>query len=320
MTRSLLSAVGAAMFAATVAAASPDFFPLANGNSWTYRDAVTGQTFDVKVSLPIQTNDKVYHFVTGLGPNRLMLRQNEFGNLVYWDQEKETELIFTAFESAAPVAGFEAYGRQCPATGRALPVRADYAGPAGRWSAQVVEFQAYACADAGELSEQYVENVGMVRRVAQTFVGPRTFDLVYARVGKQIITAGDAGSFSVTALTGSDGASWDATLRLDLPSSIQAKFPSSQDYDLRLIDSDGNSVWSWSADKLFLQAQRTVNLGKFSATVKVPFPPAIPEGGHAYVLEAWLTTSQAEPQFAGATTLVLLSPARSAATDGSRRR
>ncbi len=301
------------MFAATLAvAATPDFFPLSAGNSWTYRDTVTGQTFDIKVSLPVETNGNVYHYVTGFGPNRLMLRQNEYGNLVYWDQEKETELIFTAFESAPPVAAFEAYGRQCPSTGRALPVRGDYSGPAGRWSAQVVEFHPYACADAGDLSEQYVENVGMVRRVVQTFIGPRTFDLVYARLGNQTITAGDAGDFSVTVITARDGASWDATLRLDLPSSIKAKFPSSQDYDLRLIDSNGNGVWSWSANKIFAQAERTVNLGKFSATVNVPFPTAIPEGRQAYVLEAWLTTGQGEPQFAGATTMVLQSPARSA--------
>jgi hypothetical protein len=321
MTNLLLRAIGAATLAAGVAAAaSPDFLPLASGNTWTYRDAASGQTFDVRVGTPLITNDRVYHPLRGFTTKQLFVRVNEFGNLAYWDEEREQELLLTSFETSPSIGSFGAYGRQCPASGRAMRDRIDYAGPAGRWSTQEVQFTPYACADAGELSEQYVENIGMVRRVVQTFAGPQVFDLVYAHLGQQVITAGEASGFSVTAIPSAAGGSWDATLRLDLNSSISVNFPSSQEYDLRLRDSQGKILWTWSADKIFAQTTHTVNLSRWKAAVVVPNPPSIPEGGQAYVLEAWLTTAPGEAQFAGATTLVLFSPARDAVTDGSRRR
>jgi hypothetical protein len=311
MTSFFLRALGAATFAAGVAfAATPNFLPLDTGNTWTYRDAASGQTFDVRVGTPLVTNDQVYYPLRGFSTKQLFVRVNEFGNLAYWDEEREQELLLSSFETSPAIGSFEAYGRQCPASGRAMRDRVDYSGPAGRWSTQEIQFTPYACADAGDLSEQYVENIGMVRRVVQTFAGPRTYDLVYARLGQQVITAGEASGFSVTALPSAGGGSWDATLRLDLRSSIPVLFSSSQEFDLRLRDSEGKILWTWSADKIFTQSTHTLNLSRWKASVVVPQQPLIPEGGAIFVLEAWLTTAPGEPQFAGATTLVVTAPAR----------
>ena len=321
MTNKLLRTIGLATIAAGVTVAGPaDFLPLANGNTWTYRDATTGQSFDVRVGTPIVINDRVYYSLRGFSTKQLFVRQNEYGNLVMLDEEQQDERIVTSFENSPLVGQFEAYGRQCPATGAVLKDRTDYAGPAGYWKTQEIRYTPYACADAGDLSEQYAENIGLVRRVVQTFAGPRTFDLVYARVGQQTIAARDTGTFSVTAVPSAKTLGWEVTLRLDVSRGFPVQFPSSQEYDLRLRDSQGKIVWSWSADKIFLAQLHTVNLSRWKATVEVPQPPAIPEGDQAYVLEAWLTTGQDQPQFAGATTVAVTSPARAAATDGSRRR
>lgn len=299
-----------------------DFFPLTPGNTWTYRDTGTGSTFEVRVSTPIVVNQRMYHSVRGFGPSQLMLRFNDFGNLVMWDEELELEKIVTSFETGN-IGQFEAYGRQCPETGRTQKDRVQHEGPAGRWSAVEIQYQPYGCADAGELSEQYVENVGMVRRVANTFAGPRIFDLVHARIGNQTIAAGEVGRFTVSAVPGRDGASWDATLRVDPYTTlgVKVRFPSSQEYDLRLRADDGTVLWTWSADKLFLQAEHTVaNIGGWTASVNVPHPPAIPEGNKTYLLEAWLTTAEGEPKFAAATRLVLGYLGRAEDTRAARRR
>jgi len=238
------------------------------------------------------------------------------------DENQDKELLVTSFETGSLIGQFEAYGRQCPASGKARENKVVHQGPAGYWNATEVEFKPYACADAGEISEQYVENIGMVRRVVSTIAGPRTYDLVHARIGNQVITAGEAGLFSVTALPGADSASWQVTLRAEPQSNGGpiVTFPSSQEYDLRLRNADGTIVWSWSADKIFAQVVHERSISGLTATVTVPHPPAVPEGARAYTLEAWLTTAPNGPQFAAATLLTLPSLPRTAASAGRVRR
>jgi hypothetical protein len=306
--------------AGTLSAA--DFLPLANGNFWTYRDAVTGSTFEVRVSTPYFLNGKVYHSLKGFSPQTILVRENEYGNIAMYDLEREQELLVTSFETSDVVGQFEAYGRQCPASGKAQKDLVEYTGPAGRWNATEVKFQVYGCADAGELSELYVENVGMVRRVVNTFAGPRTFDLVEAHIGKQVVNAGEIGRFTVSALPGADSASWQVTLKVDpTPSSgFKVKFSSGQEYDLKLRDSDGTIVWTWSADKLFVAAEHTLHsIGGWTAVVNVPHP-ITPADARAYVLEAYLTSAPGEPRFAAATTLTLSSLAGATASADNRRR
>ena len=120
-----------------------------------------------------------------------------------------------------------------------------------------------------------------------------------------MIAAGNTGSFGVTVSPGHDSGTWDATLRVDIRSGspLTLSFPSGQEYDLRLRDSDGRILWSWSADKVFPQVVHQRDVNGFSATVVVPFPPSIPEEPHVYTLEAFLTSAPGGPQFSAATTL-----------------
>jgi hypothetical protein len=106
---------------------------------------------------------------------------------------------------------------------------------------------------------------------------------------------------------------------------VKVVFPSSQEYDLRLSDDDGNVLWSWSANKLFLQATHEKNFGGvWEETVDVPVPPGVGEFRQSFVLSAWLTTAPNGPQFAAATRVVVpgISPASTPAgstADVSRR-
>jgi hypothetical protein len=256
-------------------------------------------------------NNHVYYVLRGYTPDRLLVRVNEYGNLVFWDQFLQTDLILTSFE-VVPGASFVAYGRECPEDGETQERRVTHDGPAGAWQALEIKYRSFACADAGDLSEQFAENVGMVRRVINTFAGPRTYNLIHARLGNQVITAGNPGSFSVAALPALETNTWAATLRIDPPvfSDLNLHFPSGQEFDARLRDAEGNIVWTWSAGRLFIQAEHTVAVGGgYSASITVPFPPAIPEGSGVYTLEAWMTSAESDPRFAAATVVVV--PARS---------
>jgi len=286
-----------------------DFLPLAPGNQWTYQDSVTGQSFTVHVGVTQYfLNQHVYQMLHGYAPDKLLVRTNEYRNIVYWDQERETDLMLTSFE-IVPGAWFQAYGRECPEEGQPQENRVAHDVPAGTWPALEITYRTFACADTGDLSEQFAENIGMVQRVVNTFAGPRTFNLVHAKLGNQQITAGRSGSFTVSALPGRETGTWTATLRIDQPlgSDLTLHFPSGQEYDAKLRDADGRVLWTWSADKLFIQAEHRVGIGGgWSANITVPLPPAIPEGSQAYTLEAWMTNAEGEPRFAAATTFTVV--------------
>lgn len=142
----------------------------------------------------------------------------------------------------------------------------------------------------------------MLRRVVTTISGPRTFDLVYARVGTQIIETRDRGRFSVAVDQPAEGSadedSLRVTLRIDLgfSPSIRLRFPSSQVFDVALRDAAGKTVWQWSDGKAFDQAAQEVAIGNsWNETVRVPRAARDLTG---YTIEGWLTTTPGEPRFA----------------------
>lgn len=300
---SLLIAAGAANLTAA------EFLPLAPGNNWTYRDATTGHSFNIRVGTQFYINGKVYHSLDGYADTKLLVRTNEYGNIVYLDEENNTEPILISFEPLQR-GWWEGYHRQCPTMGQTQEKRGTHEGPGGRWS-DVLEmvYRSHTCADAGPNSEQFAENIGMLRRVDNTIAGPRTYDLVYARVGTQTISATRTGTFRLTAANGTEPGTWQATLRVELPESIRLRFPSSQEYEVRLRDASGAIVWTWSADKLFLQqVQDRLIPNGWNATVTVPHPPTpatIVTEPFRYTLEAWLTTAEGEPKLGAVTNVQL---------------
>lgn len=51
-------------------ASSADFFPLETGNTWTYKEAKTGQPFTVRVGLPSLINQRAYYSLSGYVDSR----------------------------------------------------------------------------------------------------------------------------------------------------------------------------------------------------------------------------------------------------------
>lgn len=283
--------------------------PLSMGNYWVYREVRSGETMTVRVGQPVaMQSGKVYHHLIGYTtPGYVLARIDANGNLVALDEESGVENIVTGFG--------ERDGRWWPAPGRGdcatvkqegqtQEKRPEYDGPGGRWQGVLeVRYQSPAgCADTGVLAEQFAENIGMLRRVVSTITGPRTFDLVYARVGTQIIETRDRGRFSVALDQPAEGSpdedSLRVTLRIDLgfTPAIRLRFPTSQVFDVALRDATGKTVWQWSDGRAFDQATQEVNIGNiWNETVRVPRPAGDLTG---YTIEGWLTTMPGEPRFA----------------------
>lgn len=67
-------------------------------------------------------------------------------------------------------------------------------------------------------------------------------------------------------------------------------FPSSQDFDFSIWDSRGDSVYTWSADKIFLPVVRRIEFsGKRTYNVPLPVENLAPG---RYLVDGWLTTDE----------------------------
>jgi hypothetical protein len=274
-------------------AGAADYFPLATGNTWTYKEAKLGQVQTIKVGLPYLIDNTVYYSLQGYTDNRLLVRKDERGQLVYYDDEKQTDGLLTFFE---PFDNWwESPQRTCAQWGRTLEKRGIHEGPAGTFPDVLeVQFRTFTCADAGVTLEQFAENIGMVRRVSQSFTGPRTFDLVSARVGNLRLETGPSGKFRITADATGDQLSINLSIETRDP--LKLEFSSGQEYDVIVRDDQGRVTWRWSADKFFDQAlhERTVQ-GLWMIAVNAPLPPT-----KGYTVQGWLTTMGEAPYFAAA--------------------
>jgi hypothetical protein len=165
-----------------------------------------------------------------------------------------------------------------------------------------MHFRVFSCADAGVISEQYAENIGMVRRVSTSIAGPLEFNLVYARVGNVVIDASPHARFTVSVVRPAAADFIQVGLRLQLDSALPLTlaFGTSQEYDAVLRDSDGRVVWQWSADRVFAQVehQQSVN-GEWTTSLRVPGSvlPVDESQTQIYSLQAWLTTTGITPGF-----------------------
>jgi hypothetical protein len=280
----------AALLGSSLVAA--DLFPLTEGNTWIYRDSRTSGTLTISVGTPISLNDQTYYPLTGYVSKQVLVRIDDQNNLVYADPDTGQEAVLTYF---SPLDGswWDAPMRICNSQGQAVDKNGDVE----------VRYRQGTCADAGDLSERYAANIGMVRRVTESIAGPRQYDLIHAKVGGMVLDTLPYSRFGVTVDQQPGGSSVVAKfyLQVDPSSPVTLHFASGQEYEVVLRSADGTVVWTWSADRIFVQSlhDRTVS-GEWTITVAVPRPAA-----GAYTLQGWLTTIGDTPQFSATIPLTI---------------
>jgi hypothetical protein len=303
----------AACLASAGVAAAADFFPLQPGNRWTYRGGFQ-ESFEITVGdTPLVLADgTVYYRVTGYASSPLWVRRGADG-VIYWLNEpfrrEETLADFRGNSFATPVT------EPCEQSGKAQAGLVPYdAAGYGIPSVEIL-YRIAGCADIGVDSELWVENLGLVRRVNTTFTGPREFRLVSARVGGISFHEQPGVVFRVSLPTSQfnrrdGGDPIETTVRLSLNADrtgpVRLRFLSSQRYDIAIKDDAGNTVYFWSADKLFAQVISEEDRSALDFTV--PLSLALRDG--RYRLEAWLTTDSRERIFAGAAPFAIVTAAR----------
>jgi hypothetical protein len=288
------------------AAFAADYLPLQQGNTWSYRDPATGQTFTVRAGTQLATLDgKTYHRLSGYVERDLWARTLDTGTLVYLDEEAGAERVLTSFEKVE--GGWaEAPFRGCEHESQVEGKGDGYKGRQGVFAdAVTLSYRTFSCADTGIVSEVYAPNVGMLRRTVQTIAGPRVLELVEARVGGFSFTAAPAAVFASSMEHAPEGGLM-AKLRLAVESgeALDLMYPDSQDYDIVIWDETGRQVYRWSDGKAFAQAARWVTVvGRRSHDVAIETPTMLDDG--RYLMEAWVTAGPSRRSFAAMTPFTL---------------
>lgn len=293
------------MLAAGLAAAQ-NYFPLEAGNQWIYRSG--SQTATAEVVRTEVFDGRTYSQIRGFFGDA-WLRMNESGSLVAFNPDTRTEHLWTAF-GAGEGSQFQSAAPPCEQPAQLVSKSARYQGPIGDFPyALEIRYSPGRCADAGSERDFYLPWVGLVQRRETTIAGPRTWDLVYARLGVTEISASET-SFQLAL----DRAVYTAnlmppvdpqravphmlarlTLRHIRQEPLRLTFPTSQRFDLVVRNERGDSVFTWSAGRAFLQVIGTETIeGERNWVIDVPLGSAatpLPQG--RYVAEGWLTTEGA---------------------------
>jgi hypothetical protein len=148
------------------------------------------------------------------------------------------------------------------------------------------------CADTGVTQQYFLPYVGMIIHETTSIAGPVRHELTYSRTGLTNIVA-EANAFTLSvdapAYKAGENAKMLARVSLNVTQPVTLTFPSGQNSDLRITNQKGETVYFWSADKLFAQVFREEEIGpgERSWVMEVPLGN-LPPG--RYTAEGWLTT------------------------------
>jgi len=302
------------------------YFPLAAGNSWTYKIDRFGpeEGVTVEVREPVEIEGVAYFPVAGLGSASVLLRHDARGRLLEYKREEGREALW--FDFGAPVGGNWTPELPDGCTGEAsLAARHEPATvPAGTFSeTAVIRYGPGACADAGVSEDVFAAGVGLLRRTETTIAGPRTMSLTRARVnGRTVEAAGlrfsvriDRPSYSpnffppvdpdraIPVLTAT------VTVENTTDSPVTLTFPTPQLFDLSIRNAAGEVMYWWSSTRLFPAMITEVELGRRVLEAEAPLGAGRePWPAGQYVLEAWLLRPEGKA-FSGSVGFQITEPA-----------
>jgi len=294
------------------AAATPDYFPLQQGNQWVFRcgGTCTSDPQVLEIERLGEFNGNRYALLKGFHGRETWLRLDETGVLWAYDPGSGRESRWYSF-FAPEGEKFETSAEPCSPIASVATRAARYRGPVGEFeNALAVTFEPGACADAGLGQELFLPWIGLIQRTEMTIAGPRTWDLIYSHTGGVTVLAEPHLSVSLTL----DKAVYSEdfmppvdpnrprplmTARLSLRNTTTAPvklvFPTGQRYDIEIRNEKGEVVYRWSDGKAFpmLFGEEAFGPGErnYVVAVRLGDKDGKPLEPGRYVVEASLTTA-----------------------------
>lgn len=271
-----------------------DYFPLTPGNRWVYQTGA-GQMIEIRAGRQqLAAGDRTYTRITGYAAQSVWLRKHETGNVYVYDDETSGEAGMTLFEFARG-ARFDSRLAFCPESlGEVQEKQVTVnLGDGVERDALHITYQNLGCADVGVTDELYVDGIGLVRRTITTFTGPRTYNLVYARVGGLTFSTarGMTFQFGLDQTLLERKSATDAVtpvFHFELTdrsfTGVEVATPFGNEFDFIIRDAAGNQVYKWSDGRVFPAGFRTEQYGdrRFDVSATLTLPDGV------YRVEGWL--------------------------------
>jgi intracellular proteinase inhibitor BsuPI len=286
------------LLAAGAVAATPDYFPLLEGNQWIYRQTGigAGEPFTVEVVRREVFAERVYFLVSGFPGGDQWLRRDAEGTLLTHDHQEERDRVWVAF-GVPEGSAFVTEVTGCNDKAVLVSRNAEFQGLLGSftWATQI-DYLPGKCADAGVQREYFLPWVGLIERTVNTIAGPRSFELIYARLSGVTFVSEPGVSVSLTLSLEAETLRGRLTLRNHFVPPFKLTFNSGQRFDLVLRNSRDDIVYQWSEGKSFTEAIEWVEFGHGEQNYVVE-TPLVDRGGMPlpagdYRAEAWLTNSE----------------------------
>ncbi|MBI1357516.1 MAG: hypothetical protein GC160_24510 [Acidobacteria bacterium] len=304
-----------APFAPRVASAASDHFPLHVGDSWTY--VLEGRTAgdearSIVISETAERNGVTYYRLEGWPTiGSALIRLNSRGQLVALDQETGAEKLWYDFAAPVRASWTPETGDECTGQASVVDRNAKVETPAGTFEGALeIHYEGSPCADAGVVSEIFAPGVGLLQRTETTIAGPLTWQLTRAQVGGRTVEAPGL-SFSIQIdrpsyspdveppVTDPNRVTPSMRVRLTIanrsPLPLSLTFPSPQFFDLEVRNAAGETVYFWSADKLFPAVITELALSPGERVFEVDVPllaGSTPLPAGTYVVEGWLVVPE----------------------------
>jgi len=286
------------------------YFPLSVGDSWTY--SLEGRTAGdevrmIRIADAAERGGVTYYRLEGWPTAAsALVRINARGQLVALDEESGAERLWYDFAASVGARWQPETGDACVGQAEIVDRNSKAVEPTGSFEGVLsIAYGTTQCAHAGVASELFAPGVGLIERTEITIAGPLTWRLARAHVGGRTVE-GPGLSFGIqidkpvytpNLFPPVDPATAIPTLharltianRSALP--LELTFPSAQLFDLEIRNEAGETVYFWSATRLFPAVVTELELSPGERVFEVDVPLAIGDSPYRpgmYVVEGWL--------------------------------
>ena len=284
--------IGLLFAAAALCAAAPDYFPLQVGNSWAYR--VTQGRMSRPGTINVEARETIdgrEYFRVKFFEDTVYLRQVDTGSIMVYNRETRQEGVWLPL-GAAQGTTVRTELDQCSRNATVASTAARVKTVLGEFDSALHIRYTATCADAGITEQYFLPYVGMVLHETTSIAGPVRHELVYSRTGAtNLDVRTNAFTVATDAQTYKAGQTADMLVRVTLrvTEPVTITFPSGQNTDMRITNDKGETVYFWSADKLFAMIFREERFEPGERTWLMEAPIGnLPPG--RYQVEAWLAT------------------------------
>ncbi len=253
-----------------------EYFPLKEGNIWIYSlDMFSNKEYLVVEA--VKEDSKI--FLKNYFFSKEKLEFERQGNYVYINTEKGKFLIYKFEEDGIwHIPEFISLDPICLNDSYLGVVEKGFAfsSPIGVFTNCIRILWDSPCYDAGILEEVFAPDVGLIRRVEDSYIGPLSYELIYAYVNGVIygeLSFSFEGGVFPEFIKGENIINFE--FKNNTSKEIVLTFPTSQTYDFILQNQNGDILYKWSEGKSFLEvltAKTIPPFGKWEEIIKVSFP------------------------------------------------